>query len=594
MDAAISRPQDDRIRAAGASLAVVFVGAFLLFNAVDGFAYFEEAGYQWSRRDIATPFLNALVYSGVYFLCLAGLTVLYCHAWRPVRIFAQILTVATLTVYLGFKNVNGYGFSYHEASLFWMEWSYTGDAAVFFLRDYALALLLGVAALVAFERGVVPRIRLTRSLLLLGIPTLAIPVHARLLERTHSKVYETPIPFRIPMMLHYAYNYRTPYVGPRQEPVLRPSDTPLAEHIVLVMDESIRGDLLGVNGAPYATTPRLEALGDRILTYGVASALSNVSASSNIMLQSGLRPDQIPDTELHSLKDPSIFQHMQRAGFRPFLIDAQIYSEKPTNFMTRYDIDALAGHFFVRRLHPGLREYEMDFAALDLALDVISENERSFTYLLKTGAHFPYEDKYPPHMRRYQPTLGIGDVRRGRPETLHSYLNALSWTVDTFLAELVERLSKIDRRVLVVYTSDHGQSLLATVDGGITFLGFPHSTVENPPVQQAMVPLIVFGSGAGVQRELQRRYDPQLVDRVSSFEIFPTLMIAAGYDAEEVRGRYHHSLFEIDAPREERVFASGSLFGQGSGYESYQIRDDPSTHVNRFEPPALRNAQVAP
>ncbi|MEN8184616.1 MAG: sulfatase-like hydrolase/transferase, partial [Myxococcota bacterium] len=574
--------------AIAASLGMVFVLLFLAENLLDGFEFFRELGYQLTRRDVTTPRFNASVYAGAYLLGLAGLAVLYGHAWRGLRLVAYVLSVATLTTFLGFGAVNGYGFTYHEASLVWSETSFVGDALTFFLGSYWLPLVLAVSGAVLFERFVVPRLTTTRSLLLLLVPLVAVPVNAVLLQRTHSKVYQLPIPYRIPMLLHYAYRFRTLHLAPRDAPYLDVSGPPLADHIVMVVDESVRGDLLGLNGAPYDTTPRLAALSGAVFNYGVASALSNLSSTSNIMLQSGLRPDQVPDRELRSLKNPSLFAYMRHAGFAPYFIDGQIYSDKPTNFMTRYDLDELAGRFQVRREHPGLPEHQMDLAALERIAEIVESQPRSFVYLLKTGAHFPYEDKYPDEERVHRPTLPLGAVTPGRVETLNSYLNALRWAVDAFLMRTVERLEATGRNVLVVYTSDHGQSLLEPGPDGQPFRGFPHATPLDPPVEQALVPLMLIAVGERVREALALRYLPELTDRVSSFEIFPTLLVAAGFDPGEVRARYHTSLFDPEARSEARFFVSGNLFEQGRPYQNQLVRRVSRAYRNPFEPPLRR------
>jgi glucan phosphoethanolaminetransferase (alkaline phosphatase superfamily) len=309
-----------------------------------------------------------------------------------------------------------------------------------------------------------------------------------------------------------------------------------------------------------------------------------LSASANIALQSGLKPNQLPDLELRALKNPSIFSYMEAADFPPYLIDAQIYSDKPNNFMTGFDLDALAGHRVVRRLKVGLAEHEMDFAASEMLAEIIRSEPRSFTYILKAGAHFPYTEKADLSSRPFQPALRAGSATRGTQKTLHSYLNALTWTVDAYLKDLIETLERTGKRVLIIYTSDHGQSVFEPVDGG-PHMGFPHATAVDPPIYQAMVPLILFGVGADVSERLSARCDPALRDRVSAFEIFSSALILAGYDYAEIRDYYHHSLFDTHAARDNRVFASGDIFQPAAGVEHELHRAKPRFFLNRFELP---------
>jgi glucan phosphoethanolaminetransferase (alkaline phosphatase superfamily) len=249
--------------------------------------------------------------------------------------------------------------------------------------------------------------------------------------------------------------------------------------------------------------------------------------------------------------------------------------------MSRFDIEDLERHHLVRRLEAGRAEYEMDFAATRIVADIIAKHAQSFSYIIKSGAHFPYTDKAAPSAQRFQPALDIGETTRGTERTLNSYLNALSWTVDEYLVNLIEVLEATGERVLVIYTSDHGQSLLERHKGEL-HLGFPHATPVDPPVYQAMVPLILFGVGDGVQERVSANCHTALRDRVSGFEIFPSVLVMAGYDSEELRRYYHHTLFDAQAPRDGRVFASGNIFGRGSGYQNELIRNNPSFFLNPF------------
>jgi hypothetical protein len=155
--------------------------------------------------------------------------------------------------------------------------------------------------------------------------------------------------------------------------------------------------------------------------------------------------------------------------------------------------------------------------------------------------------------------------------------------VDAYLEDLIETLEHTEKRILVIYTSDHGQSVLEPEDG-VLHMGFPHATPLNPPVFQAMVPLMLFGIGEDVIERLSVRCDASLRDRVTGFEIFSTALILAGYDYADIRGHYYHSLFDLVARREDRVFASGNIFERDSGYHNEMIRGTSNFYLNSFEP----------
>jgi glucan phosphoethanolaminetransferase (alkaline phosphatase superfamily) len=58
------------------------------------------------------------------------------------------------------------------------------------------------------------------------------------------------------------------YAGPRAKLTVHPVQHPLAAHIILMVDESVRGDMLSVNGYHRDTTPYLAALAEGVINFG--------------------------------------------------------------------------------------------------------------------------------------------------------------------------------------------------------------------------------------------------------------------------------------------------------------------------------------
>ncbi|MBW2723897.1 MAG: sulfatase-like hydrolase/transferase [Deltaproteobacteria bacterium] len=562
---------------------------FATFNLLDGGDFFHVASYQIQRNDLPNPLVNTAIYSAAYFLCLAGLVIVYLHRSRAIRWFAFGVTAVTVSTDLGFRQFNGYGFTYHEASLIWAEKEFIGDALTRDIGGYLIPVILSIACVIGFERYGRRHLPVIRSWLLLAIPIAAAPIYQSLLDLTYAKVYQVPMPYRVALLVEHTYRHQLLFYGIRDEPYFEPTDEPVADHILLIVDESVTGDMLHINGAKHQTTPFLDSIPEKILNYGLASAASNLSSTSNIIMQSGLRIDEIPDRELRALKNPNLFSYMKAAGYTTHLIDAQIYSDKPTNLMTGFDLEALDGHLFVRVAEVSAPEYEMDLRALDHAAKIISESKRSFTYLVKSGAHFPYDAKYPPDHTFFQPTLSGDGTGNNLEKTLNSYRNALRWTVDEFIRSLFERYEGKSTSLLVIYTADHGQSLRDSVDdGGPPRSGrpkrWPHAVPIDPPAQQASVPLLLFAFTPGSRAALSERYAPSLKDRASGFEIFPSVLELAGYAPETVRRRYGPSLFDGETPRASRRFVSGNLFGIGGGfYQNTLIRV--ATFLNEYDLP---------
>jgi glucan phosphoethanolaminetransferase (alkaline phosphatase superfamily) len=556
---------------------VVLVGAC----AVDQLEILRTAWFQLERQDTARPMWNAAIYLAAYLTAVLGITVAVCHR-RAVRVAAIALSVGAACIQAALAAVNGVGFTHHEASLLLTEWDFLGDALGFFLPRYWLAAgvaLLGGALAVWLALRLGPRLR---SWLWLALPLASAVVGQQVIDQTFGKVYQFPAPLRIALLTAWAWEHRLPVYADREAPYFEPRQAPLANHIVLVVDESISGHWLGVNGAPIDTTPWLSSRPGGVFNYGIASAISNLSSSSNIVLQTGLGPDALPDRELRALRGPNVFAYLSAAGFHTALIDAQTYSDSPPNLMTGFDLRRIDTVLRLREAEVGLPEYAVDFAALPRVLALIEGHPRSFVYLIKTGAHLPYEDKSPPEERPF-----ADGASEGSRAIRESYWNTIRWTTDRFLFELSRELQSTGQEVLVIYTSDHGQWLAdeQTLDRKIS----PHATVFDPPDEQASVPLLLLAFGPRTRAAVAERYSTALVDAASAYQIFPTVLQAAGYAPADTGRRYPVSLFERDALRTRRTFVSGNIFGTNAGAYVLNRTVGDDCFVNDFDVDAVRS-----
>ena len=96
--------------------------------------------------------------------------------------------------------------------------------------------------------------------------------------------------------------------------------------------------------------------------------------------------------------------------------------------------------------------------------------------------------------------------------------------------------------------------------------------------------MLLFGFGEGVRELLGGLFIPELRDRVSQFELFPSLLQLAGYPYPEIRAHYHHSLFDPAPARERRIFVSGNLFEIGGGFYNHELVRS-SCYINEFSAP---------
>ena len=316
--------------------------------------------------------------------------------------------------------------------------------------------------------------------------------------------------------------------------------SPLFNKIVVIMDESVRGDYLSLNDPTVKTTPFLKA-SDNVINFGIAIAGANCSSNARMMFRFGMRQSDLPDKWQEGLKRPTLWQFAHVSGYKTVYIDT---------FAGPLDYHSGASPAEKRLIdskinildNPG---YLRDRRAADKLVDVLKQEGPAFIYLDKFGVHSPYATKYPPDFHAF-PTPA-GSELADREVMVAHYRNAIAWSVDEFFRKVLPAVDL--SRTLIVYTSDHGQSLL---QGGYKLT---HCSVGgNVHPGEAYVPLFAVTLEPEFKRRLANGAARGL-DRFSHFEIFPTLLLAMGYDAHWVAKSYGASLMDLPAP--DRRFLIG-------------------------------------
>jgi lipid A ethanolaminephosphotransferase len=107
------------------------------------------------------------------------------------------------------------------------------------------------------------------------------------------------------------------------------------------------------------------------------------------------------------------------------------------------------------------------------------------------GSHGPvYGDRHPPEFRRFTPMCEDADVagKCSREQLYNSYDNSILY-VDHVLGETITTLDRAAIPYVLIYLSDHGESL---GEEGRLFHGVPPGM--KLPAEQAQIPLIVKAS----------------------------------------------------------------------------------------------------
>jgi glucan phosphoethanolaminetransferase (alkaline phosphatase superfamily) len=306
-------------------------------------------------------------------------------------------------------------------------------------------------------------------------------------------------------------------------------------NIVLVIDESIRGDHLSINGYGRETTPFLSQLAKKeedFHSFGLAVAGATCSYSSNALILTGVRPG-IDEFE-RTVNYPTLFQYAKTMGYTTYYMDAQTNSL--WNGLTDQDLSSIDSWLKARDFGDDLNS---DFRAADRIAEIVLGSTGNFIVLNKRGVHFLYESSYPSEAAVWFPLPG--DYLKDPSLVLNSYDNGVLYNVNTFFERLLVDPEILETTV-ILYTSDHGQTLF---ENDVSWL---HC---NSTLQEATVPLMLIG----------RDLPPVTYSaRTSHSNILPTLLDLMAVPAGQRMHVYSSSLFTNpgDLPN-IHYFLDGSL-----------------------------------
>lgn len=276
------------------------------------------------------------------------------------------------------------------------------------------------------------------------------------------------------------------------------SDKP-DNNVVLIIDESIRGDHLSINGYERPTTPYLDELDGQGLIYnwGTAAAAATCSVESNRVMITGL--NKLPDTEERVYQNPLIFQYAQAMGYQTYHFDAQTsFFWNGVNVADRQYIDHWVNRDAIAH------ELDGDLRVAEMVNKVVRESTGNFIVINKKGVHFPYFRSFPEDETLWTPI--VADSTYNNYELLkNTYDNGLVYAVDRFFRILIPDPALLQNTV-IIYTSDHGQTLS---QHGETW--FHCESTHN----EAVVPLLLISAA---DLSVDTAY------KASHFNVFATLL----------------------------------------------------------------------
>jgi glucan phosphoethanolaminetransferase (alkaline phosphatase superfamily) len=381
------------------------------------------------------------------------------------------------------------------------------------------------------------------------VPLAALAAVAAIIFATRGRSEAFPSPFAVPAQFVVSQVLSEAETSVTRDPVqyARPI-RPLFRKIVMVIDESVRGDYLGINDPRYDNTPTLATAAVPLANYGVAISAANCSVAARLIMRIGLQKEQLPDTTQTWRRLPTIWQYARTAGFRTALVDAwraegDFHSYMDAQEASQIDItrSALTGP-----------EYARDLLVANFVAELLTRDEPMFIYVNKNGTHQDYAHQFPPTLD-YDPAplvagLPLDDRRR---EAVKNYHKALRSSVDGFFARLLPALERDD--TILIYTSDHGQSLF---EGGYDLSHC--SLTTNLHLGEVLVPMFVITHAPEAQARF-RREARRAFNRASHFDVMPTLLQLMGYADSWIGPLYGPGLLNVPIDR-RRGFLMGTFF----------------------------------
>src|SRR5262245_5921585 len=402
--------------------------------------------------------------------------------------------------------------------------------------------VVGAGILMAFPPARDCSLRLRWS----GIPVSALTLVSSVIPYTKGATQEFPHTFALPVMFEMVATTPMGSIVPAAEVQYGYTIRPFAKHIVVVVDESVRGDMLEINEPKLRNTPFLAEQKDRIINFGVAVAPSNCSFISRTILRLGLQPEDFGNSGLSRIKRPLIWKYAREAGFRTIMIDAlderKYFSPLESSLIDMY---------LPETARPA---YMRDGLVAERLVQLLKEDAPSLIYVNKFGTHVPYQFSYPPELDNLLLPLENRTLayRPTSDELLHMYNSAILWSVDGFFKKLLNRFQY--DKVLLVYTSDHGQRLM----DGKERKNHCTTLSEDTQLGEGLVPLIVSTGIPELEVRL-RESVARVYNRGSGFDIFPTLLLAMGYNEQWVRTSSGPTLLDVPANRRRRFLLSSPL-----------------------------------
>ncbi|WP_299670258.1 phosphoethanolamine transferase [uncultured Polaribacter sp.] len=276
--------------------------------------------------------------------------------------------------------------------------------------------------------------------------------------------------------------------------------------IILVLGESLRADHLYLNGYHRNTTPLLSQQKNLISFKNLYTPLTYTSTSVPQLLTD----KSISDTNEKALT--SLYSILKKANFHTKWVGNQSLEKSYKSIVNTNDsviiIDKFHSAFSFKK--------EKDISLLKHYQPNKPFIKNSITTFHMIGSHWYYNSRYGDAFKKYTPIVASKHLgSSSTAQLINSYDNTIVY-FDFFLNSLINNIKKENKNTLLIYVSDHGETL---GEEGKWFHGIAHKTSQNPAM------LIWYSDHFGIKNELKiKRLQAIENDSISSNFLFHSIL----------------------------------------------------------------------
>lgn len=299
-------------------------------------------------------------------------------------------------------------------------------------------------------------------------------------------------------------------------------------NVILIIGESARYSNFAINGYERDTTPNLSKV-NNLLSFKAISA----SNATHLSIPSLLSMRDAKSLSL-AFEETSVISVFNKLNFYTSLIGSQsvhrYLKSRPesTNFYDDFNFTLFPSGGISMSMK--LRPYDAElFPYINNAIN--PKNKKDKVIVIHTvGSHWNYDNRYPKVFQKFTPTCtsesAVPDqVSCSRSSLVNSYDNTILYT-DYVVSEIIKKFK--DKYAIIIYTSDHGESL--GEEGR-----FGHGT-EALTREQIEVPFFVWVSDEYIKRHGEKfeNIKSKLGTELSHDYVFHSLLDCANIESEAI------------------------------------------------------------